>query len=361
MMLLLALSASVLALLSCAPSSTHAKVPRSFWGVSLTDSKQLNGTDFDRMKSGRVAEVHWTLFWPSIEPIQTTPDNFDWSESDALVGNLASRGIRLMPDVYGSPSFAAKTQQTPPLGSANARSQWKDFLRELIDRYGPGGTYWATMYHVQHPGGSPVPIKAWQVWNEPNLPHYFHTKHRVKKYATLLRISHQAVKSADPKAKVVLAGMPGYTPVRGPNFLDQLYKQNVKRYFDAAAVHPYAPSVRFQARTLKRMRQVMNKHGDRRTPLWITELSWGSGPPDKYGVNKGLKGQKRALTKSYKMVLKHRRRWNLGRLFWFQWIDLPPSTPPSYCNSSVCKTAGLFRYDQTPKPSWQAFRHFTVP
>src|SRR6476661_2962646 len=56
-MLLLA----VLALLSCAPSSTHAKVPGSFWGVSLTDSKQLNDTDFDRMKSGRVAEVHWTV------------------------------------------------------------------------------------------------------------------------------------------------------------------------------------------------------------------------------------------------------------------------------------------------------------
>jgi hypothetical protein len=60
------------------------------------------------------------------------------------------------------------------------------------------------------------------------------------------------------------------------------------------------------------------------------------------------------------MVLHNRRRWNLGRLFWFQWRDLPASTPPGYCNSSVCKTAGLFKSDGTPKPAWRAFRRFTL-
>ena len=33
-----------------------------------------------------------------------------------------------------------------------------------------------------------------------------------------------------------------------------------------------------------------DEHGDRATPLWITELGWGSAPPDRFGINKGLDG-----------------------------------------------------------------------
>ena len=35
----------------------------------------------------------------------------------------------------------------------------------------------------------------------------------------------------------------------------------------------------------------MVSHGDKATPLWITEFAWGSGPPDSAGINKGLSGQ----------------------------------------------------------------------
>src|SRR5436190_7170317 len=89
---------ALLALLIPGPAATHAKVPRSFWGVSLT-SGSLSNHDFSRMARGGVGEVHWTLYWPAIEP---SPNHFDWQQSDALVGNLASHGIRLMPAVYGS-------------------------------------------------------------------------------------------------------------------------------------------------------------------------------------------------------------------------------------------------------------------
>jgi hypothetical protein len=348
---------ALLALLIPGPAATNAKVPRSFWGVSLT-SGNLSDNDFSRMARGGVGEVHWTLYWPAIEAQRGT---FDWRESDALIGNLASHGLRLMPAIYGSPSYAAATPQAPPLGSSSARSDWSDFITALVNRYGPGGQYWTNplLYPMQHPGHSPVPIKSWQIWNEPNLPQYFDARPPVSKYATLLRISHNAVKAADSRAQVILAGMPGYTPDRAPNFLNRLYGHHVKPYFDAAAVHPYAPTVRLQQRTLKRMRQVMGAHGDRRTPLWITEMSWGSGHPDQYGLNKGIRGQKRNLIKSFKMILRHRHRWRIGRLFWFQWRDLPANTPPGFCNSSLCKTAGLIRANGKAKPAWSAYRRFT--
>jgi hypothetical protein len=338
------------------PASGQAKVPRSFWGVSLT-SGDVSKTDVGRMARGGVGEVHWTLYWPAIEP---SPGMFDWGQSDALIGKLASKRIRLMPAVYGSPGYAAGTPQTPPLDSTTARMEWSQFIQALVNRYGPGGDYWTnpTLYPMQHPNHRAVPIKAWQIWNEPNVNQYFNAKPPVSKYATLLRISHDAVKAADSRAKVILAGMPGYTPVRGPKFLNHLYAHHIKPYFDAAAVHPYAPTVRLQERTLKQMRKVMGHHGDRRTPLWITEMSWGSAHPDKYGLNKGLRGQKRNLVKSFKMILRHRNRWRIGRLFWFQWRDLPKNTPPGYCNSSLCHSAGLIRANGKAKPAWGAYRRF---
>ena len=66
---------------------------------------------------------------------------------------------------------------------------------------------------------------------------------------------------------------------------------------------------------------MMKKHGDRDTPLWLTELGWGSGPPDRFGLNKGLEGQRELLSGAFKLILRHRKDWNVERVFWFDWRD----------------------------------------
>ena len=35
----------------------------------------------------------------------------------------------------------------------------------------------------------------------------------------------------------------------------------------------------------------MTSNGDGSTPLWLTELGWGSAAPDRFRLNKGLPGQ----------------------------------------------------------------------
>ena len=65
----------------------------------------------------------------------------------------------------------------------------------------------------------------------------------------------------------------------------------------------------------------MTNHGDGPTPLWLTELAWGSAPPDQFGINKGLAGQERLLRDSFKLILKTASAWNVQRLFWFLWRD----------------------------------------
>ena len=99
------------------------------------------------------------------------------------------------------------------------------------------------------------------------------------------------------------------------------------------------------------------KHHDKHTALWLTEVGWGSTHRSRHWpLNKGLKGQKRMLQKSFKLVLNRRRSWHIQRLFWFDWRD-PAKGAGGYC--SFCASAGLLKHNHKPKPAYRAFRHFT--
>ncbi len=101
----------------------------------------------------------------------------------------------------------------------------------------------------------------------------------------------------------------------------------------------------------------MANRGDGATPLWITELAWGSAPPDQFGINKGLTGQATRLQEVYQMILENRTAWNVQRLFWYLWRD-PPAAGGNAC--SFCGSAGLLRRDRTKKPAYAKFRSFTA-
>jgi hypothetical protein len=157
----------------------------------------------------------------------------------------------------------------------------------------------------------------------------------------------------------VLAGITTQKDPDAFNFLNSIYStRHIKDSFEAAAQHPYASTNTKIKAAINHFRSVMKNHGDKDTPLWITEFAWGSGPPDSIGINKGLTGQKDALTSSYKMLLANRKSWNLRRVFWFLWRDPPAgSDPASGC--SFCGTAGLVRNNGQAKPALSAFKSFT--
>ena len=159
-------------------------------------------------------------------------------------------------------------------------------------RYGPGGSYWANGYREQYgASATPLPIQSWQIWNEPNLKKFFAPEPSPGKYARLLQISHDAINGQDPQARIVLAGVSGNGDLKAWDFLKRLYAvAGIKDNFDAAALHPYAPTLDRQRLVIQRVRTVMKNRGDGATPLWITELAWGSAPPDSFGINKGLDG-----------------------------------------------------------------------
>ena len=99
----------------------------------------------------------------------------------------------------------------------------------------------------------------------------------------------------------------------------------------------------------------LGNHGDAATPLWITEIAWGSAPPDRFGINKGLAGQASFLTRGYNRILDHRTAWNVQRLFWYHWRD-----PQSASGCSFCASAGLLNFNRSAKAAYGAFTSFTT-
>jgi hypothetical protein len=326
---------------------------------------QLDGRDLRGMARKGVHTNRFELGWKSIVRRQ---GSYNWKPPDRFIGALASRGIRAAPFVWGSPRWVAQNPGRPPLDSPADRTAWQNFLKAAVARYGPGGHYWGTPYHrLFGARAKPLPVRSWQVWNEPNLRKYFNPNgsdvEAVKKYAQLLRISHDAIKSRDPGAQIVLAGNPGYPPdggLRAWGFLDRLYRiPGIKQEFDVAALHPYASTAYDLGREVQQVHAVMNAHGDGNTPLWLTEFGWGSAPRDRFGINQGVAGQAKLLRTSFQLILKNRAAWNVQRVFWFLWRDpAPNSSFAKRC--SFCGSAGLLRHDRTAKPAFAAYTRFSA-
>jgi len=328
---------------------TTAWAARSeFFGIA---QQALDGKDINGIAAARIRTVRMQLDWDRIEPSQ---GSFDWTPANHLVGVLASHGIRTVPFVWGSPNWVASSPATPPLDSPAHEQAWRDFLTAAVARYGPGGTYWANGYREKYgAGATPLPVGTWQIWNEPNLEHFWAPGPQPRRYAKLVRISHDPIEGQDPNARILLAGMPG----KAWEFLDTFYSvRGIKSDFDAAALHPYGSDLSEVRYSIQSVRHVMVNHGDAATPLWLTEFAWGSAPPDRFGINQGLTGQARMLKRSYELILDHRSEWRIGRLFWYHWRD--PLDPEATC--SFCSSAGLLRSNRSAKPALTPFKGFTT-
>jgi hypothetical protein len=333
------------------PSAASA-TRTEFYGIVQTAT--LDNQDIQGMLSARVRTTRFILNWGWVQPTQSA---FKWKSSDEFIGALAAHGIRAVPSVWGNPGWLAGSGSTPPLYGDKAENAWRALLRALVSRYGPGGAYWNGPYHQQFgTHAEALPVQSWEIWNEPNLKKFFAPYPSPGNYARLVQISAGAIRSKAPGAKIVLAGMPGFGDVTAWDFLKQFYAvPNIKNYFDAAALHPYASTISTMQTEIQNVRNVMKSHADGTTPLWITEIAWGSAPPDSFGINKGPAGQATFLKRAFKLVLAHRTKWNIQRLFWYHWRD--PKTSRAAC--SFCGSAGLLKFDRTPKPAYSAFTSFT--
>ena len=335
-------------------------IPKDFLGV-LSGPTPFDSTDAAQIARTKIRTVRISLQWYRVQP---RPGAFHWT-TDTMVGRLAAKGISVLPTLSGTPSWIADKTTTAPVANTAAKVGWQAFVTATVRRYGPGGTFWASgptggkspFHTLCGCNAPPIPITAWQIWNEPNLQHYFTPRPSPNAYGKLVKASRLAIQAVDSEAKVVLAGLSDNGESRNPGaapFLKKLYHvPGIKSSFDAVAVHPYARNIRNLRAIMTRVRKVMKQRHDARTPLWVTEIGWGSGHPDRYGHNKGLRGQRKILQQSMKLFASKRKTWRVAHVYWFFWRDPPQSSSHNAC--SFCESAGLLKNDRRPKPAYKAY------
>ena len=277
-----------------------------------------------------------------------SPAEYDWRHYDQVIGDAARQGIRVLPTIYGSPSWAAVRANYPPWGQGNLEA-FRAFASAAAQRYGASGSFWAA-----HPEIPRLPVIWWQLWNEVSSSNFWDATPKAREYVDLLRVFRESIREADPGAKILLAGLfptpiaPNSFPFRP--YLRALYMAGAGPLFDGAALHPYSTTPEIALQRVRAMRRVMSRYGDRRKPIWITEIGWATaGFPGSVIVSP--EQQALNLLNTYRELAAARKRLDIAGVVWFSFRDTPGYAWFNY--------SGLLSTRLAPKPSWTAFSNLT--
>jgi hypothetical protein len=331
------------------PALARADLPPGFVGIAPQSAAK--SSDMELMREAGITSMRLPLYWVGVQSQSPFFADANWGGFDREVELAAEAGIRVMPFVWGSPEWATEERGDLPVATPWQRAGWAAFLRAAVERYGPDGSFW-----FEHRALPFLPIHRWEIWNEENIVS-FANEPNPEKFATLIRISGRALHRADPESQVIVGGFFGRPLQIPPNvasgdFLSRIYRaRNVKRFFDGVGLHPYVADTRAMGTQLRNLRRIMRLHNDAATPIYLTELGWGSAPgPTRW--ERGLNGQASQLSRSFAMISANRLRWRLAGVWWYTWSD-----EGGAC--SFCRSAGLLTAEREAKPSWYRFNEWT--
>jgi hypothetical protein len=352
------------ALLMLPAAKAAAATPPGFYGVTPVDLPTQ--ADLNQMDKANVGTIRVLFNWGEVQPTPGGP--FDFSRLDAVVGGAAERGIRVLPFYFGTPAWARDCSGIPagycdrvdPTRTAVGADAWAAFLKAVVNRYGPGGSFWQATLLPPYTPPPYLPIAQHQIWNEENSSTFFRPRPDPAAYYRLLSVSSRAIRGADPNARIILGGL-FFSPPNGqrlPQFLSRLYRfAGVRDLFDDIAIHPYSPDldgIKFQ---LEEARKLLRKR-DKSARVMLTEIGWGSerAGKKKTSLSKGVKGQKSLLRSSFRFLTARRARYKIDGIYWFSWRDVPSSAAGACL---LCASFGLLTTSGATKPSYGAFVRFT--
>ncbi len=357
--LALLLAISIVAALAVAAPAQAAKrkVPFGFFGTVLNNSQS------DRMSSGAldaqmakmarsgVESVRVSVSWGITEPADNV---YDFTQFDRVVRAAAAHRLDVLPIVLGTPTWASSNPSNPVRAGLYAPTDpqlYGDFMTVLVQRYGPRGSFWGS-------SGTPkVPVRSWQIWNEPAADFFWATRPWPPSYTRLLKAGYQAVHRADRGATVVLGSVTGVSGSTPWGQLRQLYRAGARRWFDAVSVHFFSASdsvattAKQTAQVATLLRREMRRGKDRMKKIWFTELTWTAAQGKiprraQLGFETNARGQAGRLKTVFSRLAKQRRALGIGRVYWYTWASeyvarLTPFGP----GTLTFQYAGLNRWD----------------
>jgi hypothetical protein len=335
-----ALVAGLLAVGSGQPSSAAPATIGTRTGFAPTSWMLLWGTDaeLDRdLDNVAASGAKWLRFDVDWQSTETAKGSYNWTAIDRVISRATARGLSVIGTIAYTPAWArpsGTSDKTPPSDPADFAS----FARAVAARYAPQGAH------------------AWEIWNEPNIPMFWQPKPDVPAYTSMLKQAYAAIKSVDPAATVISAGLAPagdsgdgrYVSPR--TFISRMYDNGVKGSFDALGMHPYAYPYGITAvgdwnqyQSMPATYQLLVDRGDGDKKIWATEYGAPTGTASS-AVSELVQAQfVVAATNDWL-----RRSW-AGPLLWYGLRD--SGTDPADPEQNF----GLRRKDDSAKLAWAAW------
>jgi hypothetical protein len=331
---LIALGAIALVALLALPVSAGAakrKVPLGFFGTVLPPSMlgmseaRLDGQMSLMARSG-VESLRVAAGWQFLEPTEGT---YNFALLDPVIASATRHGIQPIVNITRTPRWASSDPSSGDYWRLPPREgTYGAMMRQLVLRYGPGGTFWAA-----NPGLTPLPVREWQIWNEPTGPAHWRPRPWAPSYTRMLREAYQAVHGVDRRAQVVAGALVAtgtYTQWAGAR---DLLKAGAGRWMDAISVHPFtsnsasvSDSAARLVKIVRLVRAQMNRRGARTKEILLTEVTWpasiGKTPPrTQLHFSTTSRGQVARLKAAYRALARARRKLRVTTAYWYTWAS----------------------------------------
>jgi polysaccharide biosynthesis protein PslG len=196
------------------------------------------------------------------------PSSWDWRYYDTIYNMQLSRGVKPLIVITSGPCWSApsfKECKNHARPDKQYYPHFREFTKRVLKRY--------------------PQAFGLEVWNEPNLHHFWGPNPNPAAYVNILKEAYLAKQAVKSSVKISIAGTApalGAINSAGPfmhweEWLRKAYKNGAAKYADALSIHPYptdspptAASVISKYDRAKAFQKQFNHKG----PIWVTEVGF---------------------------------------------------------------------------------------
>jgi hypothetical protein len=336
--------------------------PRSLtYGLALgytlpTMSQEGRVKELSKIKSLGFNEVRFDLAWNIIQPKNN--NTYNWTLFDQIMQDVKDSGLKSVVTLDRTPVWARPATCKYSIFCAPAQSSnFAKFAAAAVKRYQGYG------------------INAWEIWNEPNIVNFWKPEPNPSQYVQLIKASYLAIKRQDPGAIVLIGGLAGNADNAGASyidprtFLERLYSDKAKNYFNGVAYHPYT-NLRLPQNTGPHngwskmyitnpsIRSIMVANGDQSKEVWITEFGAPTNGPGVEVTNPAVQVSSRAdhVSPAAQAQIALEGIHDAQKIMWIKDLDWYTYSDSGTVTNTPGNFYGLLQNDGKPKAAYFVFQ-----